>query len=211
MTARGLPATDLARSLVDTWGDAHRAGAMRGYDGVARNAVLRATRERRVSATQLAAELPAVPRLPGLAALVELMALTASGVHSYLEILGVRALSGVAGPPRPQLQYRIVLPDGPVRLDAAWPEARLAVEFDGAAFHGDPEARQRDLRRDAALAALGWVVLGFTYADITERPRVCAAQVVAVYRERRVNAAQAGTSPTGMSVPAASRSRPVVR
>ena len=47
--ARGPGATDIARSLVDTWGDAHRARALRGYDDVARNAVLRATGDRRVS------------------------------------------------------------------------------------------------------------------------------------------------------------------
>ena len=31
----------------------------------------------------------------------------------------------------------------------------MAVELDGAAFHGSREARERDLRRDTALAALG--------------------------------------------------------
>ena len=34
-------------------------------------------------------------------------------------------------------------------------EAQVAVELDGAAFHGSREARERDLRRDTALAALG--------------------------------------------------------
>jgi hypothetical protein len=209
LPARGLPATDVARSLVDTWGEAHCVRAMRGYDGVARDAVLRATRERRVTPTELAAELPAVPRLPGRAALVELLGLAAAGVQSHLEILGFRALADVPGLPRPQLQYRLVLPDGPIRIDAAWPEAKLAVEFDGAAFHGDPRARQRDLRRDAALAALGWLVLRFTYADITERPGRCAAQVLAVYRQRRIDSAQAGNLVIRMPAPASSRPAPV--
>jgi very-short-patch-repair endonuclease len=76
------------------------------------------------------------------------------------------------------------LPDGPVRLDAAWPELKIAVEFDGAACHGRLGDRERDLRRDAALAALGWVVLRFGYRDVTERPHVCRARVVAVHRQR---------------------------
>lgn len=185
VTARGLPATDVARSLVDTWGDAHRTRALRGFDGVARNAVLRAARERRVTVVQLAGELELVPRLAGRAALLELLAEIDAGVQSYLELQGRRALLSVPGLPRPQLQHRVLLPDGPVHLDAAWPEVLLAVEFDGAAFHSDPEARQRDLRRDAALAAMGWVVLRFSYADVTERPRACAAQVAAAYRSRR--------------------------
>lgn len=51
----------------------------------------------------------------------------------------------------------------------------------------------RDLRRDAALAALGWVVLRFSYVDITERGRFCAAQVATVYRRRQMDGLQAGT------------------
>ena len=188
-TARGLPATSVARSLVDTWGDAHRARATRGYADVARNAVLGAARNGRVTATQVAAELPAVPRLPGRAALVELLRLVAAGAQSHLEILGLRALAGAPGLPPPHLQYRVVLPDGPVRLDAAWPDVKLAVEFDGAAFHAGPEAWQRDLRRNAALAALGWVVLRFSYADVSERSAVFVAQVVRVHRQRSIDAA----------------------
>jgi very-short-patch-repair endonuclease len=71
-----------------------------------------------------------------------------------------------------------------VHVDAAWPEVKLAVEFDGAAFHADRDAWQRDLRRDAALAALGWVVLRFSHADVTRRPAACRAQVAAAYRSR---------------------------
>jgi predicted transcriptional regulator of viral defense system len=47
VNARALPATTVARSLIDTWADAHRARAKHGFDGVVRAAVLRATRERR--------------------------------------------------------------------------------------------------------------------------------------------------------------------
>ena len=187
VTARGLAATDIARSLVDTWDDAHRARALRGFDGVARNAVLRATRERRVTVALLEAELPAVPRLAGRAALLELLDEIRAGAQSHLEIIGRRALLSMPGLPRPRQQYGVLLPDGPVHLDAAWPEVMLVVEFDGAAFHSDPDARQRDLRRDAALAALGWVVLRFSYADVSERPQVCAAQVAAVYRSRQLS------------------------
>ena len=34
--------------------------------------------------------------------------------------------------------------------------------MDGAAFHGSADARERDTRRDVALATLGWVVLRFS-------------------------------------------------
>ena len=69
-------------------------------------------------------------------------------------------------------------------LDRAWPEALLCVELDGARFHTDPEARRRGLARDAALAAIGWVVLRFTYADVLRDPDAVRAGVLAVHRTR---------------------------
>jgi hypothetical protein len=152
-----------------------------------------------VTVRQLEAELSSVPRLAGRAALLELLGLVRNGAQSHLEILGLRALLATAGLPRPVQQHRVLLPDGPVKLDAAWPEVKLAVEFDGAAFHTDPVARRRDLRRDAALAALGWVVLRFTYEDVAARPRQCAAQILAVYRQRQIDVPQAGGTGPRMS------------
>jgi hypothetical protein len=167
---------------------------MRGADGVVRAAVLRATRERRVSPADLEAALAFPPQLPGRAALHELLGFVAAGCQSELEIRGLRDVITVPGLPAPHLQYRVVLPDGPVQLDAAWPELKIAVEFDGAAFHGSLEARECDLRRDAALAALGWVVLRFGFRDVTERPHVCRARIIAVHRQRASLVPQPGIS-----------------
>jgi REase_MTES_1575 len=183
-SARGLPTTTIARALVDTWGDAHRSAAARGFGGVARGAVLRATRGRRVTVPDLATELALRPELPGRAALVELLGLITDGAQSELEIFAVRHVLHVPGLPPFVQQHRILLPDGPVLLDAAWPEVKLAIELDGAAFHGSREARERDLRRDAALAAQGWLVLRFSYRQLTEHPERCRAQILAVYRSR---------------------------
>ncbi len=179
-----LPSTTLARSLVDTWGDAHRKRAMMGFDSVARGACLRATRQRLVTPAELLGELALRPELPGRASLVDLIGLIAGGCQSELEIFGVRHVLAAPGLPPCRQQHRLVLPDGPVFLDAAWPEAKLAVELDGAAFHGSPQARERDLRRDAAVAALGWVVLRFSYRQLTRHPETCRAQIAAVYRSR---------------------------
>ncbi|HLM07728.1 MAG TPA: DUF559 domain-containing protein [Blastococcus sp.] len=181
---RGLAVTSAARALVDTWGDAHRQRAMRGADRVVRDVVLRGSRSRLVTVDSLRADLSGRPQLPGRAALVELLEYVAAGCESELEIRGLRDVVIVPGLPTPVLQYRVDLPQGPVRLDAAWPEVKIAVEFDGAAFHGRLGDRERDLRRDAALAALGWVVLRFGYRDVTEQPHVCRARLVAVHQQR---------------------------
>jgi very-short-patch-repair endonuclease len=180
----GLAATPVARALVDTWGDAHRGRQSQRYVSLARDVVLRATRERRVTVTDVEAEFPEVPRLPGLTSLRQLLADVRAGSHSHLEIIGLRALRA-AGLPPPQLQYEIALGYGSLHVDAAWPEVKLAVEFDGASYHANPDDWQRDLRRDAALAALGWLVLRFSYVDMTERPAFCGGQVAAAYRQRR--------------------------
>ena len=182
--ARGLPATTVARSLLDTWGDAHRSRAMRGFGAVAREAVLRATRERRVVAEELSGELALRPELPGRAALLELLGLVAGGCQSELEIFGVQNVLAVAGLPPCRQQHAVMLPFGRVFLDAAWPEVKLAVELDGAAFHGSQEARERDIRRDAALAAQGWLVLRFSYRRLTRHPAACRAEIEAAYRRR---------------------------
>lgn len=61
--------------------------------------------------------------------------------------------------PRFARQVPVALTSGNVRLDAAVPRLRVTIELDGAAFHGDPAAREGDTRRDVSLAALRWVVL----------------------------------------------------
>ncbi|MDP5183727.1 DUF559 domain-containing protein [Blastococcus sp. BMG 814] len=189
-TARGLVTTPASRALVDTWGDAHRTTAMRASPGLARAAVLRAVQRRSVQPTQVAAELDRRPNLPGRAALHELLRLVAGGSRSELEIFGLQHILAVPGLPECRRQHRVHLPDGPVLLDAAWPEVLLAVELDGAAFHGSEEARKRDLRRDATLAVLGWQTLRFSYRRATSDPTGCRAQIAEIYRHRLGNAPQ---------------------
>ncbi|MGY1836257.1 DUF559 domain-containing protein [Blastococcus sp. SYSU DS0510] len=190
-TARGLVATPVSRALVDTWGDAHRATAMRASPGLARAAVLRAVQRRSVQPDQVAAELDRRPNLPGRAALDELLRLIAGGSRSELEIFGLQQILTIPGLPECRRQHRVFLPDGPVLLDAAWPDVLLAVELDGAAFHGSEEARERDLRRDAALAVLGWQTLRFSYRRATSDPAGCRAQIAGIYRRRLGNVPRA--------------------
>jgi very-short-patch-repair endonuclease len=63
------------------------------------------------------------------------------------------------------------------RLDAAYPERKLAIEIDGFAYHSSPDAFQRDRTRQNRLVALGWTVLRFTWADVVHRPAMVAQQI----------------------------------
>ncbi len=179
------PVTDLPRSLVDAWGMAHgTAGAARLVE-VSRGAVIAALRERRVRPAQLRAEMVGHPALPGRGGLSELIRLVENGCQSELEIWGVREVLRGPGMPRVVQQHPVVLPFATVHLDAAVPELKIAIELDGAAFHGSAEARERDTRRDVALAALGWVVLRFSYRRLRTDPAGCRAEVIAVCAARR--------------------------
>jgi very-short-patch-repair endonuclease len=171
------PVTPLSRCLVDTWGLAcRRSGSPRAIER-ARAAVIETLRDRRVRVAELRAESALHPALPGRAELERLIDLVAQGCQSELEIWGVREVLSGPGLPRFVQQHPVALPFGQVHLDAAVPELKVAVELDGAAFHGSPEARERDLRRDAALAALGWVVLRFSYRRLMREPEACRREI----------------------------------
>jgi hypothetical protein len=177
------------RSLVDAWAWAHSPGRNERATAerpVVRQALIEAVRSRQV-------RLPAVRRAsdtlgshPGRDSLVHLIDLLAAGCESELEIWGVQnVLPGPPSVPPYVQQHRVVLPDGRrIKLDAAWPELRVAVELDGAAFHGSRADRERDLRRDTALAAAGWIVLRFSYARLMSDPEGCRREIVAALLAR---------------------------
>jgi len=55
-------------------------------------------------------------------------------------------------------------------LDIALPGKKIAIEVDGWAYHSDVDRFRRDRARQNDLIMLGWTVLRFTWADLTERP-----------------------------------------
>jgi hypothetical protein len=59
--------------------------------------------------------------------------------------------------------------------DLAWPSRRLIVEADGAVVHSAPQAVYHDRHRQNELAARGWTVIRFTWADVGRPGYVVAA------------------------------------
>lgn len=175
---RGLPVTTLPRSLVDSW-------PLLAQDR-RRPLLLDTAGQGLVTATQLLDALAERPNVAGHRALGQVIDLIFDGCRSELEALGVLNVFRHRSLPKSVGQYRVVLPTGGVRLDRCWPEVKLVVELDGARHHTSPEDRQRDLARDRALAALGWVVLRFTYAEVRRHPDVVRQRVLEVYRARSV-------------------------
>jgi very-short-patch-repair endonuclease len=74
----------------------------------------------------------------------------------------VKDLCAEAGLPKPQFNISL----GGYELDVYWPEARLALEIDGAETHATTYAFHSDRRRDRALAAQGIQVNRVTWPDL---------------------------------------------
>lgn len=63
------------------------------------------------------------------------------------------------------------------RIDAAYPDRKIAIEVDGYEGHASPEAFQRDRTRQNRLVNLGWTVLRFTWHDVVHRPTLVASAI----------------------------------
>jgi very-short-patch-repair endonuclease len=116
----------------------------------------------------------------GTAQLPEVVALSNALAESPMETR-IRLALHFAGLAPPVLQH----PVGPYRLDMAYPELMVAVEYDGRE-HLDADRALRDLHRATYLGRCGWVVLRFRARVVLGRPRWLAV----VVRDRLRVAAQ---------------------
>lgn len=74
------------------------------------------------------------------------------------------------GLPMPELQYEVVDGNGQLRrLDFAWPDCHVAVEYDGVDWHTDPDVLRNDRRRQLALQDVGWTVIAIVSGDVRHR------------------------------------------
>jgi very-short-patch-repair endonuclease len=75
----------------------------------------------------------------------------------------------LGGLPAPAVQHPVIARGARYHLDLAYPEVRLAIEYDGAEHRTQRRAR-RDLIREAALTALGWHILRLDADVVLFRP-----------------------------------------
>jgi very-short-patch-repair endonuclease len=67
-------------------------------------------------------------------------------------------------------------PERFVRLDLAWPERKLACEYDGVAFHTGDRLFE-DRARLNSLVRLGWTVVHVTAAMVFKGRRLLVQQI----------------------------------
>lgn len=81
-------------------------------------------------------------------------------------------------------QHRVRVAQERYRCDFYDAATRTAIELDGAAYHGNLEARERDIRRDVRLASIGIQTVRFGYRDIMDRPQWCREQLITILHQR---------------------------
>ena len=115
--------------------------------------------------------------------------------HRVLDLSDGRAES----PPESRLRLALVLaglhpvPQHEVReagrfvarVDLAFPDLRIAIEYDGREVHERQDVFHRDRRRQNDLVRAGWTVLRFTAADLRFGASGAVAQVLEAVRARR--------------------------
>jgi very-short-patch-repair endonuclease len=119
----------------------------------------------------------AMERSPGRRGVAALRALLAAEKETgFTRSKAERALKRLvheAGLERPIFNTTV---DG-VEADAYWPRLKLVIEVDGHRFHGHYQAFQRDRAKANKLIAAGYVVLRFTWPQLTERPALVLATI----------------------------------
>jgi very-short-patch-repair endonuclease len=103
--------------------------------------------------------------------------------ESVMETLLRRALRD-NGLPEPVVQYDVTDQAGRfiARVDAAYPSARIAVEYDSKQEHSDEFQVARDARRRNALQATGYAVLSARHADLLAGGAELCGQIRAISR-----------------------------
>jgi very-short-patch-repair endonuclease len=163
---RGIPITTPARTLLDI--------GLQVSPRELERAVADAQRRRLTTRGALVSVLARFPGRAGTRALRALLetrgapALTRSEAEERLLTLTRKGQL-----PAPDVNVRV----GPYEVDFLWREARLVVEVDGFAFHGDRDAFEADRRRDAELAARGFNVIRVTWCRLIDEPEAVLVRI----------------------------------
>jgi very-short-patch-repair endonuclease len=175
-TLRGIPITSVARTLVDL------AGVL-GPDPLER-AVNQAEVLRLLDVGAVLEALERVPARRGSGRLRAILATPSPGVtRSRLEECFLALLRRSDLPPA-TFNAAVATPLTTYHPDAMWPRERVIAELDSVGVHHTRRAFERDRRRDAALAAEGYVVVRITDARLKREPEPVLDELRRVLRLR---------------------------
>lgn len=176
----GLATVEAAVAVVRSW------PMLRGCDQ--RAPAIEAARRRLVSASDLGRVCQRAPGMRGRTDLALLIAQLDAGCESELELYGYLKVFDVPGL-RHGVRQRVVHARGNTyRLDLGYEAERVAVELDGERYHSSRDQRERDRRRDAAMAAIGWLTLRYSHERLHADVDGCRRDTLDALATRRVAA-----------------------
>lgn len=167
---RRIPATTVARTLIDVCGALSFPRYERAVDDALRRKLLRLPKLvrtfERIPASGRRKRRPAErvidERVPGF---------NPGGSPAELDVLKILKRAGID--PLPEQQYRVVVEGHVHFLDYAWPETRQALEYDGVDFHSMVTDIHRGHDRTRRLQRAGWTLWPVT-------KRTTESEIVAV-------------------------------
>ena len=174
----GLHVVRLERAVVESWGTLERTDERRAP-------VIAAVGDRRSTVDRLFAEASSIPNLRGRSKLLGLLDLLRDGCRSELEVWGYLHVFGHPELPDPRRQLQLKLGARTIYLDVAYEAEQVNVELDGARYHFGPVHRERDMRRDAALAKLGWLTIRFSHDRLVTDTDQLRRELLAILVQRR--------------------------
>jgi very-short-patch-repair endonuclease len=174
----GLEVVRLERAVVESWGIIDRTDERRAP-------VIAAVGDRRSTVDRLFAEAWSIPNLVGRSKLLGLLELLRDGCRSELEVWGHLHVFDHPDLPYPRRQLPLKLGARTIYLDVAYEAERVNVELDGAKYHFGPVHRERDMRRDAALAQLGWLTVRFSHNRLVTESDQLRRELLAILVQRR--------------------------
>lgn len=176
----GIPVLDPASTWVSL------GGLLRPWDltAVADRIVSGSLREPALaSLVDLAETLVAVGRVPGIRDLRSSLSDARVGSWSRPETL-LRLLIVRTGLPEPVLNTPVALEDGRFAYpDLAWPDYRIAIEYDGR-WHDSDDRRGADGDRQERLADIGWLVVRVRARALFGEPSLVISRLMRRLRER---------------------------
>jgi very-short-patch-repair endonuclease len=176
---RDLPVVRIERALVEAW------PLLPPVDRPA--PLIRAVNDRLSTPERIGLALAEVPKLTGRAELRWLLDRLAAGCRSALEIWGHDHVFTGANMPPFQRQVRVQVNGHTMYLDVYAERERVDFELDGATTHGDPRQREIDLRRDAALATVGILVVRFARRRLVYETADVRREILAILASRSPN------------------------
>lgn len=141
-----------------------------------------AVQQRHTTADRVLAAVAGRKRLARRELMVDVLNGLAHGAASVLEHAYLRRVEGVHGLPRAGRQATAAA-TADLR-DVLYEAEKVIVELDGRAYHSLAADRYRDMERDAAAAAAGYVPLRFGWGQLFGTPCVTARRVAEVLTER---------------------------